>query len=107
VKTTDGQVKKLMKEMGKHGKVGLAAMRAGVDRKTARKYVKAGKLPSELVAPRSWRTRSDPFEEEWPRMVAQREKVRLAPRSIGSEAHLFEPTHRTRTETSSAESTPS
>jgi len=28
-------------EMTKHGQVGLAAMRAGVDRKTARKYVEA------------------------------------------------------------------
>jgi hypothetical protein len=74
VKTTDGQVKKLMKELGKHGKVGLAAIRAGVDRKTARKYVKAGKLPSEMVMPRSWRTRSDPFEEEWPRLAEKLEQ---------------------------------
>ena len=36
-----------MDEMSKHGKVGLAAMRAGMDRKTARKYVKSAKLPSE------------------------------------------------------------
>ena len=31
-----------MEEMTKHGKVGLAAMKAGMDRKTARKYVAAG-----------------------------------------------------------------
>jgi hypothetical protein len=55
-----------MDEMTKHGRIGLAAMRAGVDRKTARKYVLGGKLPSELVEPRDWRTREDPFVEHWP-----------------------------------------
>ena len=55
-----------MDEMTKHGRIGLAAMRAGVDRKTARKYVFGGKLPSELVEPRDWRTREDPFLEHWP-----------------------------------------
>jgi hypothetical protein len=74
VTTTDGQARKLMEEMAKHGKVGLAAMRAGVDRKTARKYVKAGKLPSEMVSPRTWRTRSDPFAEVWDRLAAQLEQ---------------------------------
>ncbi|ABS26758.1 pyruvate phosphate dikinase PEP/pyruvate-binding [Anaeromyxobacter sp. Fw109-5] len=46
-----------MEEMSKHGKVGLAAMRAGVDRKTARKYVKAAKLPSETTSPSDVSTR--------------------------------------------------
>ena len=55
-----------MKEMQKHGKVGLAADRSGMDRKTARKYVRAGKLPSELEQPRWWRTRKDPIAaEDW------------------------------------------
>ena len=45
---TDAQVRKLMEEMSKHGEVGLAAMKAGMDRKTARKYLRAGKLPSEM-----------------------------------------------------------
>jgi len=59
-----------MEEMTKHGLVGLAAMRAGVDRKTARKYVQGGRLPSELVAPRSWRTHEDAFLEHWPELEA-------------------------------------
>ena len=63
-----------MDEMSKHGKVGLAAMRAGVDRKTARKYVKSAKLPSEMVAPRTWRTRSDPFAEVWDGLAAMLEQ---------------------------------
>ena len=54
-----------MEEMAKHQEIGRAAMKAGMDRKTASKYVKEGKLPSEMVKPRHWRTREDPFEEHW------------------------------------------
>jgi hypothetical protein len=36
-----------------------------MDEKTARKYIRAGKLPSALKKPRHWRTRSDPFSEVW------------------------------------------
>jgi len=57
-----------MEEMSKHGQVGVAAMKAGMDRKTARKYVKAGKLPSEMKTARTWRTHEDAFEEHWPEL---------------------------------------
>jgi len=57
-----------MEEMSKHGRIGVAAMKAGMDRKTARKYVEAGKLPSEMSAARTWRTRDDPFEQDWPEL---------------------------------------
>ena len=67
---TDHQVRKLMEEMARHGKIGVAALRAGMDRKTAGKYVREGKLPSELRETRTWRTRSDPFEEVWPELAA-------------------------------------
>lgn len=63
---SDQQVRKLMDEYRKHEKVGLAAARAGMDRKTARKYLASGKLPSECREVRQWRTREDPFEEHWP-----------------------------------------
>ncbi|HEY5282901.1 MAG TPA: IS21 family transposase [Polyangia bacterium] len=59
-----------MEEITKHGELGLAAMKAGMDRKTARKYVAAGKLPSELVVARNWRTRVDPFDADWPMVEA-------------------------------------
>jgi hypothetical protein len=36
-----------------------------MDEKTARKYRKLGKLPSELEQPHTWRTRQDPFEDSW------------------------------------------
>ncbi len=67
---SDAQVRKLMEEMTKHGQIGMAAMKAGMDRKTARKYVATGKLPSEMKAPRDWRTREDPFAEHWPEVEA-------------------------------------
>jgi hypothetical protein len=65
-----------MEEMSKHGQIGQAAMKADMDRKTARKYVEAGMLPSEMVRPRDWRTRPDPFEEHWPELE---ERLRLTP----------------------------
>lgn len=55
-----------MKEIQEHGAIGRAAERAGMDRKTARKYVAAGKYPSELTTPRRYRTRPDPIAEaDW------------------------------------------
>jgi hypothetical protein len=67
---SDAQVRKLMEEMSKHGRVGRAALMAGMDRKTGGKYVKEGKLPSEMGQPRQWRTRQDAFEEDWPEVEA-------------------------------------
>ncbi|MBN1916318.1 MAG: IS21 family transposase [Verrucomicrobia bacterium] len=57
--------------MSKHGRIGDAAMKAGMHRQTARKYVAGGELPSTMVAPRDWRTRPDPFEEHWPDIEAR------------------------------------
>lgn len=54
-----------MDEMSRHGGVGIAALRSGMHRNTARRYVQAGSLPSELKRPRTWRTRQDRFEEDW------------------------------------------
>ena len=39
MRTTDAQVRKLMEEMSTGGRVGRAAMRSGMDRKTARTEV--------------------------------------------------------------------
>ncbi|HUT03524.1 MAG TPA: IS21 family transposase [bacterium] len=43
-----------------------AADKAGMDEKTARKYLRLGRLPSEVQKPHTWRTRPDPFEAVWP-----------------------------------------
>jgi hypothetical protein len=71
VTVSDAQVRRLMEEHAKSGKVGMAAMKAGMDRKTARGYLGEGKLPSELKTPRNWRTRADPFAEDWPALEAR------------------------------------
>jgi len=73
--TTDAQVRKLMEEMSRRGRVGMASMKAGMDRKTGRKYLKSGKLPSELRQPHTWRTRADPFELDWPDLVKRLEEA--------------------------------
>ena len=64
--TPDRKVRKLMEEYGKTGVLKRAAFRADMDEKTARKYLRAGKLPSDLRVRHTWRTREDPFEEQWP-----------------------------------------
>ena len=43
----------------------IAAAKAGMDAKTARKYRRLGRVPSELSAALRWRTRPDPFAEVW------------------------------------------
>jgi hypothetical protein len=43
----------------------IAAAKAGMDAKTARKYRRLGRVPSELPAVPRWRTRPDPFAEVW------------------------------------------
>ena len=65
---TDNQVRKLMKHLQQEKTLGVAAAKAGMDEKTARKYRDLERLPSEIQAQnrRTWRTRDDPFAENWP-----------------------------------------
>jgi hypothetical protein len=60
-----------MDEMHRHGAVGTAALRAGLSPNTARKYLRAGRLPSEPAGPRTWRTREDPFAADWAELRAR------------------------------------
>ena len=62
---TDGQVRWLLKCLSLGRSLTLAALKAGMDRKTARKYRELGRLPSEVAAERTWRTREDRFAEVW------------------------------------------
>lgn len=52
----------------------IAASKAGMDPKTARKYLAAHRLPSELAKERQWRTREDPFSEVWDQVRQQMEE---------------------------------
>ncbi|TVR74861.1 MAG: IS21 family transposase [Spirochaetaceae bacterium] len=65
METSDRKVRKLMEEYEKTGNLSRSALRADMDRKTARKYIACGQMPSELREPRTWRTREDPFAEHW------------------------------------------
>lgn len=60
-----------MEEFSNHGRLERAALKAGMNRKTAAKYVNASCLPSDLRAPRTWRTRADPFEDVWDEVAAR------------------------------------
>ena len=71
---TDAEVLRYMRERAKGTNQERAAARAGMRPKTARKYEKAGKLPSQLKQPHTWRSRPNPFEEDWPWVVAQLER---------------------------------
>ncbi len=62
---TDQQVRRLFKLIQTEKHFGIAAMKSGMDEKTARKYRSKGKLPSDLKPDHTWRTRKDPFEDVW------------------------------------------
>src|SRR5688572_5255028 len=62
---TDRQVRKLCGLLRAGKRLGVAALRTNMDDKTARKYRRLGKLPSEVARPHDWATRLDPFAEVW------------------------------------------
>ena len=74
---TDQQARKLMSLIQTEPTLALAAAKAGMHEDTARKYHRARALPSQLRAPHTWRTRSDPFEGVWPDIEA---KLQAQPR---------------------------
>ena len=67
---TDQQVRRLMDLIPKEPTLVLAAARAGMDEKTALRYRRLGKLPSEARTPHTWRTRPDPFYKVWEDLAA-------------------------------------
>jgi hypothetical protein len=68
---TDRQAKRLWQALSSGKSLAQAADKAGMDEKTARKYRRLGRLPSEVAPQRTWRTRIDPFAEVWPQVVEQ------------------------------------
>jgi hypothetical protein len=52
----------------------IAAAKAGMDVKTARKYLGLNRLPSEARKERHWRTREDPFSDVWTQIRSQIEE---------------------------------
>jgi len=70
---SDKQVKRLMKLIQSKKPLAVAAAKADMAEKTARKYVRIEKLPSEVKVPHRWRTRPDPFAEVWQEVREQLE----------------------------------
>jgi len=68
---SDAEVLLMKRERGKGRTQQQAAARAGMGVVTARKYEHLDKLPSQLKQPRRYRTRPDPFQEDWGWIVAQ------------------------------------
>jgi hypothetical protein len=61
---SDQQVKRLWR-LAQRTSLELAAAKAGMDPSTARKYLRARRLPSEMQQKHTWRTRPDPFANVW------------------------------------------
>ena len=68
---TDRQVKRLLRLLCKGKTLAAAAAKADMDEKTARKYQRLGKVPSEVKPDHTWRTRQDPFIEVWEEVTAK------------------------------------
>jgi hypothetical protein len=66
---TDAQVKEVRRNLNQGASLLMAAMKAGMDPKTARKYRDLGELPSATATPHTWRTRPDPLSDVWPALV--------------------------------------
>ncbi len=62
---SDQQVRRLFMLIQQNETLSMAAAKAGLDVKTARKYRRLRRLPSELHKPRTWRTRKDAFADAW------------------------------------------
>ena len=68
---TDRQVRRLMSLLQTEQSLQVCADKVGMDRQTAGKYRKHGKLPSQLRIDHAWRTRCDPFAAVWPWVAEQ------------------------------------
>lgn len=72
---TKQQYRKLMSEYQETGNKRQSAMKTGMSRPTARKYLEAGQPPTELQAKHTWRTREDPLVAIWLQAQAMLEEA--------------------------------
>jgi len=68
---TDAEVRLYMKERSTGRTQAQAAAKAGIGVRTARTYERAATLPSQLRQPRTYRTRPNPFADDWPWVLTQ------------------------------------
>lgn len=70
----DREVELMRRERAKGANQEVAAARAGMSVRTLRKYERLGVVPTQLRLPRHWRTRTDPFAEDWIWVVEELER---------------------------------
>src|ERR1051326_1414680 len=71
---TDAEVLLMLRERAKGRTQEQAAAKAGMSVRTVRTYERRGQLPSQIKQPRTYRSRPDPFAEDWPWVVAELER---------------------------------
>src|SRR5215468_8330142 len=71
---TDHQVRRLRTLSNTEQNQEIAAAKAGMDPKTARKYLALNRLPSEVKKERHWRNRDDSFSAVWDQVRQQIEE---------------------------------
>lgn len=62
---TEKQCVRLRREFARTHNMNVSGLKAGVDRKTARKYLQSQASPEQLRRPHRWRTRADPLAGVW------------------------------------------
>jgi len=73
-KITDAQVKELRRQLRGGASLKKSAMKANMDRKSARKY-REGKMPGERRKQRTWQTRVDPLAAVWAELQRELERA--------------------------------
>jgi hypothetical protein len=71
---SDAEVLLMRRERAKGKTQEQAAARAGMGVRTARRYERLSKLPSEIEQPRRYRTRPNPFVDDWTWITSQVER---------------------------------
>ena len=66
VVVTRTQLTKLVSERNQGRTISMSAMKAGMSRKTAGKYLRQDNVIEQRQVAHTWRTRKDPLEEFWP-----------------------------------------
>ena len=64
------QLTRLVFERNQGKTISMSAMKSGMSRNTARKYLRQDDVMDQRQAPHAWRTRKDPLEAVWPRALA-------------------------------------
>ena len=63
------QYRRLLLKYAQRKNMSQSALRTGIDRKTARKYIQAQQTPDQLQKDHTWRTRPDPLVRVWPKVA--------------------------------------